>query len=112
MGVKNQCFHNTSSTKSLHVPTFAHLRYSFLNKVISPFIDLKGGLIFDVSSSIKTMPDSYPENGCGHFFRIGLGIDYKRFSIYFGDDWAQLSYNNFGASWSDYAWTVGLIYKF
>lgn len=112
VGVKNQLFHSISSTKSLHVPAFAHLRYCFLNKTISPFIDLKGGLVFDVSGSVKTMPDSYQDHGTGHFFRIGLGVDYKRFSIYFGDDWAQLSYNNFGASWDDYAWAIGLSYKF
>lgn len=112
VGIKNQSFNTPSSTKSVHVPVYAHLKYSFLNKTVSPFVDLKGGMVFDFSGSIKKMPEAYPKYGCGHFFRVGIGVDYKRYSLYFGDDWAQLSYNKISASWNDYAWVIGTAIRF
>ena len=112
VGIKNQSFKTPSSTKSVHVPVYAHLKYSFLNKTVSPFVDLKGGIVSDFSGSIKKMPEAYPKYGCGHFFRVGIGVDYKRYSLYFGDDWAQLSYNKISASWSDYAWVIGMAIRF
>ena len=37
IGIKNQKFHSLSDVNSFLVPTFIQLRYSFLNKSISPF---------------------------------------------------------------------------
>lgn len=107
IGIKDQRFNTTGSTKSFLVPTFAHVKYSFLNKSVSPFIDLKGGLVSDFSGSLRSMPESYPKFGCGHFFRVGIGVDYKRYSLYVGDDWSNLSYNGVNASSSDYSWVIG-----
>lgn len=81
-----------------------------MNKTVSPFIDLKGGLISDYSSSMKDMPRGFPDSGCGHFFRVGIGVDYKRYSIYVGDDWSQISYSD--SALSNYAWVFGIGYRF
>lgn len=110
IGIKNQKFHTLSDVNSFLVPTFIQLRYSFLNKSVSPFIDLKGGLISDYSNSMKNMPKGFPDSGCGHFFRVGIGVDYKRYSFYVGDDWSQISYSD--SALSNYAWTFGIGYKF
>ena len=106
----NQKFHSLSDVNSFLVPTFIQLRYSFLNKTVSPFIDLKGGLISDYSSSMKDMPRGFPDSGCGHFFRVGIGVDYKRYSFYVGDDWSQISYSD--SALSNYAWVFGIGYRF
>lgn len=114
VGIKNQRFNTPSpSEKSFFVPTFIQLRYSFLNRTLSPYIDLKGGLVSDFSSSVRTSPwpDHLPSHGCGHFFRVGFGVDYKRYSLYLGEDWAQVRYYNSTAS-SDYAWVIGVTYRF
>lgn len=110
IGIKNQKFHSLSDVNSFLVPTFIQLRYSFLNKSISPFIDLKGGFISDYSNSMKDMPQGFQDSGCGHFFRVGIGVDYKRYSFYVGDDWSQISYS--AASRNNYAWTFGIGFKF
>ena len=110
IGIKNQKFYSLSDVNSFLVPTFIQLRYSFLNKTVSPFIDLKGGLISDYSSSMKDMPRGFPDSGCGHFFRVGIGVDYKRYSIYVGDDWSQISYSD--SALSNYAWVFGIGFKF
>lgn len=110
IGIKNQKFHSLSDVNSFLVPTFIQLRYSFLNKSISPYIDLKGGLISDYSNSMKDMPQGFQDSGCGHFFRVGIGVDYKRYSFYVGDDWSQVSYST--ASRNNYAWTFGVGFKF
>ena len=110
IGIKDQRFNDPSNVKSFFVPTFIQLRYSVLNRTVSPFIDLKGGLVSDYSGSVKSMLEGFQTFGSGHFFRVGIGVDYKRYSVYVGDDWSQLSYT--GASHNNYAWTVGLVYRF
>ncbi len=110
IGIKNQKFHSLSDVNSFLVPTFIQLRYSFLNKSVSPFIDLKGGLISDYSPSLKDMPEGFRDSGCGHFFRVGIGVDYKRYSFYVGDDWSQISYSD--SALNNYAWTFGIGYRF
>ncbi len=49
IGIKYQRFNAPSNVKSVLVPTFIQLRYSFLNKSVSPFIDLKGDKLRIVS---------------------------------------------------------------
>lgn len=110
IGIKDQRFNDPSNFKSFFVPTFIQLRYSVLNRTVSPFIDLKGGLISDYSGSVKSVPDGFSGYGCGHFFRLGIGVDYKRYSVYLGDDWSQLNYS--GAAHSKYAWVFGVGFKF
>ena len=56
------------------------------------------------------MPEGFCDSGCGHFFRVGIGVDYKRYSFYVGDDWSQISYS--AASRNNYAWTFGIGFKF
>lgn len=111
IGIKDQRFNTALKTKSIFVPTFVHLRYSPLNKKFSPFIDLKGGLVSDFTKSVKTdLPDSYPGTGCGHFFRITLGIDYKNYFLSIGDDWSNLTYDNSASN--DYGWVISIGYRF
>lgn len=110
IGIKDQRFNGPSNFKSIFVPTFIHLRYSALNRTVSPFIDLKGGLISDYSGSVKSVPDGFSGYGCGHFFRASIGVDYKRYSVYVGDDWSQINYP--GAAHSKYAWVFGVGFKF
>lgn len=59
---------------------------------------------------MKDMPRGFPDSGCGHFFRVGIGVDYKRYSIYVGDDWSQISYSD--SALSNYAWVFGIGYRF
>lgn len=77
-----------------------------LNKTFSPFIDLRAGMLMDYTNAVKDLPKDYPNNVCGHFFKGAVGVDYKRFSFSIGDDWGTLS----GAG--EYAWTIGIGYKF
>ncbi len=48
------------------VPTFAHIRYSVLNRNVSPLIELKAGILGD-----------FTDRGTGHFFRPAVGVKYK-----------------------------------
>ena len=105
VGFKTQKF-SVQDVNSLLVSVFAQVRYSLLNKTFSPFIDLKAGLLADYTKSLKTMKTPYPDNGCGHFFKAAVGVDYKRFSLSVGDDWGKVNGKD------KYAWTVGLTYRF
>lgn len=110
IGIKNQKFHSLSDVNSFLVPTFIQLRYSFLNKSISPFIDLKGGLIFGLFSFLEGYAGGVPRFRLRPFFRVGIGVDYKRYSFYVGDDWSQISYSD--SALSNYAWVFGIGYRF
>ena len=105
IGFKTQEF-SVHNENSLLVPVYAQVRYSLLNKTFSPFIDLKAGLLADYTKSLKTVNTPYPDNGCGHFFKAAIGVDYKRFSLSVGDDWGIVNGKD------KYSWTVGLTYRF
>ena len=114
VGVKNQKFYEPGP-KSLLIPVYAQLRYSLLNKTISPFIDCRAGMLMDYTHIVRVVhSESYPLiNSCGHFFKVAAGIDYKRFALSFGEDWGYLpTRGDHPVALSEYAWTIGLAYKF
>ena len=85
--------------KSVFVPTFVQVRYSFLNKKISPFIDFKAGVVGDFTS-----------RGTGHFFRPAIGMEYRRVGLKVGYYWSNMTYEN--DTTGDDLCTIGLIYRF
>lgn len=81
------------------VPTFAHIRYSILNRSVSPLIELKAGILGD-----------FTDRGTGHFFRPAVGVKYKNAGIKVGYDWVNVNYDVAGLGKNSV--TVGAFYKF
>ena len=55
------------------VPVFADVKYSFINRLASPFVSLKGGAYADITNS-----------GLRTFANPAVGVDIGRFSINVG----------------------------
>lgn len=55
------------------VPVFADVKYSFINRLASPFVSLKGGAYADITNS-----------GLRTFANPAVGVDIGRFSIKVG----------------------------
>ena len=66
---------------SWFVPLFADVKYSFIDKKISPFLDLKGGALCDCTSS-----------GMGYVLSPSVGLDIWRFSVSIGYELRNISY--------------------
>ena len=81
------------------VPTFAHIRYSVLNRSVSPLIELKAGILGD-----------FTDRGTGHFFRPAVGVKYKNAGIKVGYDWVNVNYDVAGLGKNSVM--VGAFYKF
>lgn len=81
------------------VPTFAHIRYSILNRSVSPLIELKAGILGD-----------FTDRGTGHFFRPAVGVKYKNAGIKVGYDWVNVNYDVAGLGKNSV--TIGAFYKF
>lgn len=81
------------------VPTFAHIRYSILNRNVSPLIELKAGILGD-----------FTDRGTGHFFRPAVGVKYKNAGIKVGYDWVNVNYDVAGLGKNSV--TIGAFYKF
>lgn len=81
------------------VPVFAEIKYSFLNTLVSPFVDLKAGGFYDVTL-----------NGVGYSIRPSVGVDIWRFSLSVGWDHNRYSYGN--GRMGNPGWYVGLSYNF
>lgn len=81
------------------VPTFAHIRYSILNRSVSPLIELKAGILGD-----------FTDRGTRHFFRPAVGVKYKNAGIKVGYDWVNVNYDVAGLGKNSV--TVGAFYKF
>jgi len=79
------------------VPAFIQARYSFLDKVVSPFFDFKVGVLTDFS-----------DQAVGHFFRPAIGVEYRHLGVKVGYDWAQIENSGF----SDDMCTIGVFYRF
>ena len=62
-------------------PVFADIKYSFINRLASPFVALKAGGMCDWTSI-----------GVGYFLRPSLGVDIWNFSISVGCDFNNLRY--------------------
>jgi hypothetical protein len=58
---------------SYSVPLFAEVKYSFMRSFATPFIDLRGGAIADITDS-----------GASLFINPAIGVDIARFSIKVG----------------------------
>ncbi|MGI5847573.1 MAG: hypothetical protein ACOX5T_06075 [Candidatus Cryptobacteroides sp.] len=59
-GVKNR----------IQIPIFGEVKYSFLNKKVSPFVDLKAGGLFD-----------YSAYGVGYVLKPSVGVDFWKLSL-------------------------------
>ena len=81
------------------VPTFAHIRYSILNRNVSPLIELKAGILGD-----------FTDRSTGHFFRPAVGVKYKNVGIKVGYDWVNVNYDVAGLGKNSV--TIGAFYKF
>lgn len=81
------------------VPIFAEIKYSFLDRLVSPFVDLKAGGFYD-----------YTLGGTGYVIRPSIGVDIWRFSISAGWDHNRFRWDigRFGNS----GWHVGVSYNF
>lgn len=74
-GVKNR----------IEIPVFAEIKYSFLNKKFSPFVDLKAGGLYD-----------YSAYGVGYIVKSSIGVDFWKFSLNAGIDWSSATYSTEG----------------
>lgn len=63
------------------VPIFADVKYSFMNRLVSPFVSLKTGGYYD-----------YTQCGIGYFVRPAIGVDIWRFSLNVGADYMRSGY--------------------
>ncbi len=86
------------------IPVFAEIKYSFLNKLASPFIGAKGGGFFD-----------YTDSGCGYIIRPYIGVDIWRFSVSVGWDHTRCIYGGYDNSKTrvgNSGISIGLSYNF
>lgn len=81
------------------IPIFAEIKYSFLDRTVSPFVDLKAGGFYD-----------YTLGGTGYAIRPSIGVDIWRFSISIGWDHNRFRYDHIGLG--NPGWFVGLSYTF
>ena len=63
------------------VPVYADIKYSFMNKLASPFVELKAGGVFDCSAV-----------GIGYMLRPTIGVDVWKFSFNVGIDIQNCTY--------------------
>ena len=81
------------------VPIFAEIKYSFLDRLVSPFVDLKAGGFYD-----------YTLGGAGYMIRPSIGVDIWRFSVSAGWDHNRFRWQNGGLG--NPGWHVGVSYNF
>ena len=72
---------NGKSSRVL-IPLLAEIKYSFIDRLASPFIGLKGGGILDCTAL-----------GIGYIVRPYVGVDIWRFSLNVGVDYETATYN-------------------
>lgn len=65
------------------IPVFAEIRYSFLNRKASPFIDFKGGMLGDLTMK-----------GIGYVLNPMIGVDIGPVSIGIGAQYMKCVYGN------------------
>lgn len=80
------------------VPIFAEIKYSFVNWLVSPFVDLKAGGFYD-----------YTLGGTGYVIRPSIGVDIWRFSISAGWNHNRIRWDN--GRIGNPGWHVGLSYN-
>lgn len=66
---------------SIFIPIFADIKYSFINRKVSPFVGFKGGVLCDCTSS-----------GIGYMLMPSIGLDLWKFSISTGFEMRNVSY--------------------
>lgn len=81
------------------IPVFAEIKYSFLDRTVSPFLDLKAGGFYD-----------YTLGGTGYVIRPSIGVDIWRFSISAG--WDHNRYRWDRVRFGDPGWYIGLSFTF
>ena len=104
-GLQRYRFEGTDKMANF-IPTYLHVRYSFLDKAVSPFIDLKGGLVSDYTRHFTG--HGTDTEGVGVFFGPAVGVEYKHFGVKVGYYHKSIwSYRG-----EDNSCTVGVFYKF
>ena len=63
------------------IPVYADIKYSFMNKLASPFVELKAGGLLDCSAI-----------GLGYMIRPSVGVDIWKFSLHVGVDIQKCAY--------------------
>ena len=69
---------------SIYVPVFAEIKYSFMNKLASPFVDFRGGALME-----------YVNHGTGFMVNPSVGVDIWNFSLRVGFEWRQCTYREY-----------------
>ena len=72
-GVGAGCTVNPADNGNLSLPIFADMRYSFIDKPCSPFVDLKLGTSFYIEDVTA-----------GLFIRPSVGVDVRNWSLHLG----------------------------
>ena len=73
------------------IPVLAEVKYSFLDRKASPFVALRTGAMFDLSS------DGFA-SGAGFVLRPTIGVDIRRFSVSVGVNLQSLTFTSGGAA--------------
>lgn len=81
------------------IPLFAEVKYSFLNRKVSPYVDFKAGLLGDLT-----------KKGFGRVINPMIGVDVGRFSLGIGTQYMMCGYGNISLGNSGI--TLGLSYNF
>jgi len=98
----NDWVHNSVNDKStVLVPVYAQVKYSFLKGDIKPFVDVKLGLISDLS-----------DHGTGKFIWPSIGVSYKQFGASLGYEWWDSAYSNDNMRYNNQFISFGVSYSF
>jgi hypothetical protein len=74
---------NYKTMPSYIVPLFADLKYSFINRMASPFVNLRTGASYDITNV-----------GIRYFVAPSIGVDIARFAIKVGYEYQVGVWNN------------------
>lgn len=83
------------------IPLFAEIKYSFMKTLVSPFVGLSVGGVFDCTAK-----------GAGFMVRPAVGVDIWRFSVSVGANYKMCSYNRDNTAFGNTGIYIGLSYNF
>lgn len=98
-GLSLDTFTVNGKKNRIMIPVAAEIKYSFINRLASPFIGVAAGGIFDCTAK-----------GAGFMVRPAVGVDIWRFSISVGASYRKCSYTD--GSFGNTGIYMGLSYNF
>ncbi|MBO5193866.1 MAG: hypothetical protein J6B62_03115 [Bacteroidales bacterium] len=98
-GLSLDTFQVNGRKNRIMIPVAAEIKYSFINRLASPFIGLAAGGMFDCTAK-----------GAGFMVRPAVGVDIWRFSINVGVNYWKCSYTD--GSFGNTGVYMGLSYNF